>query len=113
MLSFFCWYVSFLWVVISVSSSSLLGNSLTDVFDMLVILSAILLPIKSVVASAIFSNALFQAVFIASVVHFLAVSKLYWLYLLPIFLKKEKNPYPFTYILSLGSIEYLILIIFI
>ena len=41
---------------------------------MLVILSAILLPIKSLVASAVFSIAFFEAVFIAYVVDFLAVS---------------------------------------
>ena len=67
----------FLWVVISTSSSvsSLLCNSLTGFFDMLVILSAILLPIKSPVASAVFWIALFEAVFIASLVEFLAVSR--------------------------------------
>ena len=41
---------------------------------MLVILSAMLLPIKSPVASAVFCIALFEAVFNASVVDFLAVS---------------------------------------
>ena len=84
---------------------------------MLVILSAILLPIKSLVVSAVFWIALLEAVFIASVADFLAESKLFYSYLLlkflPIFLAKDKNPYPFTYILSLGSIEYLIFIIFI
>ena len=39
-------------------------------FDALVILSAILLPIKSPVASAVFWIAFFEAVFIASVVYF-------------------------------------------
>ena len=39
------------------------------------ILSAILLPIKSPVASAVFLIAFFQAVFIASIVHFLVLSK--------------------------------------
>ena len=41
---------------------------------MLVILSAILLPVKSPVASAVFWIALLETVFIASVVDFLAVS---------------------------------------
>ena len=101
----------FLWVVNPTSSvSPLLGNS-ADFLEALVILSAILLPIKSPVASAVFWIAFFEAVFIASVV---AVSKLFYLCLLLkfllIFLAKDKNPYPFTYILSLGSIEYLIFI---
>ena len=85
-------------------------------FETLVILSAILLSIKSQVASVVFWIALFEAVFIASVVDFLGLSR-FWPYLLlkflPKFLEKDKNPYPFTYILSLGSIEYLIIIFFI
>ena len=105
----------FLWVVNSTSSvSSLLGNSLLDFLETFVILSTILLPTKSPVASAVFWITLFEAVFIASVVDFLAVSISFWLYLLLkfllIFLAKEKNPYPFTYILSLGSSEYLVFI---
>ena len=51
---------------------------------------------------------------IASVVNVLALSISFWMYLLfrflPIFLANDKNLYPFTYILSLGSIEYLIFI---
>ena len=73
----------FFMLVISTSSSiSSFGNTLSDFFETLVILSAILLPIKSPVASAIFWIALFQAVFIVSVVDFLAVSKRFWPYLL-------------------------------
>ena len=53
----------------SISVSSF-GNSFVDFFETLVILSAILLPIKSPVASAVFWIALFEAVFIASVVDF-------------------------------------------
>ena len=49
---------------------------------MLVILPAILLPIKSPVASAAFWIALFDAVFIASVVDFPALSRSFWPYLL-------------------------------
>ena len=111
-MSFFCRYYLFLWVVISTSSS--FDNYLLDFLETLVILSAILLPIKSPVASAVFWTALFEAVFIASVVDFLTVSRSFWLYLLfkflPMFLAKDKNPYPLTYVLSLGSIEYLIFI---
>ena len=51
--------------------SSLLCHSFVDFFfETLVILSAILLPIKSPVASAIFWIALFDSVFISSVVDF-------------------------------------------
>ena len=60
--------------------------SLVDFFETLVILSAILLPIKSTVASAVFWVALFEAVFIASAVDFLAVSRNFWLYVLLNFL---------------------------
>ena len=63
---------------------------------MLVILSAILLPIKSPVASAVFWIALFEAVFIASVVDFLVLSRSVQLYLLfkvlPIFSANDKKP---------------------
>ena len=60
----------FLWVVIS-TSSSLSRDSFVDfLFETLVILSAISLPIKSPVASAVFWIALFEAVFIASIVDF-------------------------------------------
>ena len=61
----------FLCVVNSTSSLLLLLLLLLDGFlEILVILSAILLPIKSPVASAVFWIALFEAVFIASVVDF-------------------------------------------
>ena len=78
----------FLWVVSSTSSSSsllllLLLLLLLEFFlETLVILSAILLPIKSPVASAVFWIALFEAVFIASVIDFLALSRTFWPYLL-------------------------------
>ena len=55
-----------------------------------------LLPLKSSVASTGFWIAPFEAVFIASVAVFLALSTIFWLYLLlmvlPIFLAKDKNP---------------------
>ena len=61
----------FLGVSFSTSTSVLLFcNSLVGFFETLVILSEILLPIKSPVASAVFWIALFEAVFVASVVDF-------------------------------------------
>ena len=48
-------------------------------FDTLVILSAILLRIKPTVASAFFRIALFEAVFIVSVLDFLALLRSFWL----------------------------------
>ena len=54
--------------------ASFKGNSFEDFYETLVILSAILLPIKSPVASAVFQTAHFEAVFIASVAGFLALS---------------------------------------
>ena len=60
----------FLWVFISS-----FGNSLLDCLETLIILSAILLLIKSLVASAVSWIALFEAVFIASAADVLAVSR--------------------------------------
>ena len=81
-------------------------------FETIVILSAILLPIKPTVASTVYLIPLFEAVFVASVVEFISLSRIFWLYslleFLPMFLAKDKIPYPFTYILALGSVEYLI-----
>ena len=77
-------------------------SSLGDLFE---ILSEILVPIKSPVASAIFWIALFEAVFFASVVDFLALSRSFLLYLLLKFLLVFS-----FHVLSLGSIEYLIFI---
>ena len=61
--------------------------------ETLVILSAILLPIKSPVASVVFCIALFESVFIVFVVDFLALSRSFWRYLLfnclPMFLAKD------------------------
>ena len=65
-------YLSF-----DVSDSSLasLFCGFLDLLETLVILSAILLPIKSLVASAVFWIALFEAVYIASVADFFALSR--------------------------------------
>ena len=67
---------------------------LEEFLEILVILSATLLPIKPPVASAVFLIALFEAVFIASVVDFLALSRSFWPYLLLKFV-------PFFLLLSL------------
>ena len=92
-------------------------NSLVDFFQTLHILSGILLQIESPVSSVVFWIALFDAVFISSDVDLLALSRSFWPYLLlkflPMFFTKSKNPYPYAYILFVGSIEYLIFIIFI
>ena len=55
------------------STSSLLLLLLAGFFETLVILSAILFPLKSPVASPVFWIALFETVFIASIVDFLAL----------------------------------------
>ena len=68
-----------------------------------VILSAILLRIKTPVACAIFSIAFFEAVFIVSVVDFLALSRSFYLYIWRMFLAKDKNPYTVTYALYLSD----------
>ena len=69
----------FLGVALSTPTSvSLFCKAFADFFETLVILSAILLPIKSPVASAIFSIAVFEAVSIASIVDFLALSRIFF-----------------------------------
>ena len=89
--------------------------------EILVILFAILLSLRSPVASEVFWITHFEAVFIASVEDFLALSRSFWLYLLlrflttlagcvSMFLAQDKNPYTFIYILSFGSVKYLIFI---
>ena len=99
------------------NSISLLTSSFFAAFFVktLVISSAILSPIKSLVASVVFWIDLFDAVFIAS--DFLTLSRTFWPYLLlkflPMFFAKDENPYLFTYVISLGSIEHLIFIFFI
>ena len=66
--------------VVNSSSSSIVGNFLVDFLETLVILSAILLPTKSPVASAVFCIAFLEAVFIASVADFLAISTSFFPY---------------------------------
>ena len=77
-----------------------------------VVLSAILFPIKSPVASAVFWTTLFEAVFAASIPVFVAVSINFLQYLSPYFLATYKKPYPLTYFLNLGSVEYVVFIMF-
>ena len=110
-----CLFSGDMYLSFGVSDSSLasLFCGFLDFSETVVILSAILLLIKSSVTSAVFRIVLFKAVFIASVAVFFPYQEvfddIYCLNFYPFF-AKDKNPYPFTYILSLGSIEYLILI---
>ena len=74
----------FLWVVIFASAFSFVwsfGNSLVDFFETLAILSALLLPIKSPGASAVFWIALFVTLLKASAADCLALSRSFWMYL--------------------------------
>ena len=75
----------YLFLVVALSTSTSVppfGNYFVDFFETIVTLSAILLPIKSHVASAVFWIALFEAAFIASVVDLLALSRSFWPYYL-------------------------------
>ena len=73
-------------------------------FDFTVSL-VILFPINSLVASAALWTTFLEAVFRAYSPALVAVSNNYFSYLLDSFLSNEKNPYPLTYFLALGSIE--------
>ena len=75
---------------VSDSSLSSLFCGFLDFLETLVTLSAILLTIKSPVASAVFWIALSEAVFIVSVVDFFALSHIYCLNFYPGFLQKTK-----------------------
>ena len=70
-----------------------------------VILSAILFPIKSPVASAVFCTTLLEAVFAASIPVFVAASNNFLPYLSLNFLENYKKSYPLTYFLNFGSVE--------
>ena len=91
-----------------------------------VILWAILFPIKSPVASALLSTILLPAVlqthflvfFVVSIFlpyllvpTFVAVFINFLPYLSPYFLANDKKPYPFTYLLYVGSSEYFIFLL--
>ena len=97
-----------------ISSGFSFGFSFDFSFDLSigVILSAILFPIKSPVASPIFCTTLIEVVFAASIPVYVALSINFLPYLSPSFLAKDKKPYPLTYFLNFGSVEYLIFIIF-
>ena len=97
------------------SSGFSIGFSFDFSFDLPieVILSAILFQIKSPVASAVFCANLLEAVFAASIPVSVAVYVNFLPYLSPNFLGKDKKPYPLTYFLNFGSVEYLIFIMFI
>ena len=78
-----------------------------------VILSAILLPTKSPVASAVLCTTLLPAVLAKVFPVLVAASTNFLPYLSPNFLAKDKNPYPFMYFLYSGSSECLIYKLFI
>ena len=63
-------YLSFGISISSLTSLFCEFSSLEDFLEIFVILTAILLPIKSPVVSAVFGIALFKAIFFASVVDF-------------------------------------------
>ena len=83
----------------------MIGNFLVDFLETLVILSAILLPTKSPVASAVSCIALLEAVLIASVADFLAVSTFFSVFITHTSSKRHESISFFS--ISLGSIEYL------
>ena len=68
---------------VSLSTASELFSG--EPLDTVVVLSAILLPIKSSVVSAVFWIALFEAVLSAFVPDYLALSIRFWLHLLKFF----------------------------
>ena len=106
-----------IYLSLSISSSFVPELYCGEVFETLVILSAILFPIKSPVASAVFWIAVFEAVLSASVAACLAWSRSSWLYLLskfylyfyqyffPYFWQKTKI-HSLLKILDFGWIEY-------
>ena len=102
----------FLWIVNSTSSLLLLLLLLYFFFETLVILSAILLPIRSPVASAVFFNCSFWCCFYCICCRFFSTIKKFLIifitYTFTHILSKGQKSNPFSYILSLGSIEYLI-----
>ena len=71
-----------------------------------VILLAILFPIRSPVASAVFWTTLLEAVFVASIPVFVAVSINFLTYLSPNFLANYKKLNPSTYFLYFGSAHF-------
>ena len=122
---FFFWrYISFFWYFYFIficfwmqffECNSFECNSFRD-FEILAIWSAILLRIKSPVASAVLWIVFFLSSFYCICCRFFSTIKKFITILIayifsnfsawaPIFLANEKNLSPFTYILTLGSIE--------
>ena len=81
--------------VVNSAPSSIVGNFLVDFLETLVILSAILLPTQSPVASTVFCIDLLEAVFIA-----------YFPYLLLTLLAKDMNPHLLVQ-LNISFLKYL------
>ena len=82
----FCLCYGDAYLSLSISSSLVSQLFCSEVFKTLVILLAILFPMKSPVASAVFWTTLFELVLRASVADCLAWSRSVWLYLLLKFL---------------------------
>ena len=78
-MSFFYRYIDIcLYSVISISFSSVFESNSFGDFEILLILTAVLLPIKSPVALVAYWIALFEAVFITSAVDLLALSRRFY-----------------------------------
>ena len=91
---------------ISLLTSSDCISSLYDFSEgFAVILSAILLPIKSPVDFAVFLSIFLPAVLANFLLTLVPLSIKDLLYLSLKFLAKDVKPYPFTYLLSLGSTQ--------
>ena len=118
------WYSIFIWyqsnlkssIIYCLFSGGILICYLPSSFSLLlvlpseVILAAILFAIKSPVASAVFWTTRLEAVFVASIPVFVAISINFLPYLSPNFTANYKKPYPLTYFLYLSSVECLIFI---
>ena len=82
LLIIFCLNSGDIYIFLIISSSFVSGLIFGEVFDALVFVSTILIPIKSLVVSAVFWMTLFEEVLKASVVDCLAWWRRSWLYLL-------------------------------
>ena len=103
-------FLYFFWCYISSLSFILFFFYSLFVLPSEVILSAILFPIKSTVASAVFWTSCLEPVLAVSIPVYFAVSINFLPHLLPNFLENDKQLYPLTYCLYLSSVEYLIFI---
>ena len=91
-----------------ISCLSSFSYSLFYLMNVLPNFVTILFPIKSPVASAVFLTTHLEAAFAASIPVFIAVSINFLPYLSSNFIANDKKPYPLTYFLYFGSVEYLI-----